>query len=43
MKHVDPFRTSSNDICEVFQVLGIEACRKALELELSNVIEFDST
>ena len=42
-KNVDPLRTTSNDICEVFQVMGIEACRKALEFELANVIEFDST
>ena len=42
-KNVDPHRTTSNDICEVFQVMGIEACRKALEIELANVIEFDST
>jgi hypothetical protein len=33
---VDQHRTTSNDICEVFQVLGIEAVRKAIENEMQN-------
>ncbi|XP_063375717.1 DNA-directed RNA polymerase II subunit RPB1-like [Cydia amplana] len=37
---VDPIRTYSNDICEVFQVLGIEAVRKCLEKEIKAVLEF---
>merc|ERR1719458_2387017 len=36
-RDVDPVRTISNDICEIFQVLGIEAVRKSVELEIRNV------
>ena len=42
-KDVDPQRTYSNDICEIFQVLGIEAVRKAVEKELIHVISFDGS
>ncbi|OQV11983.1 DNA-directed RNA polymerase II subunit RPB1 [Hypsibius exemplaris] len=42
-KDVDPVRTVSNDICEVFEVLGIEAVRKSLEKEINYVISFDSS
>jgi DNA-directed RNA polymerase II subunit RPB1 len=42
-RDVDPVRTSSNDICEVFQVLGIEAVRKAVEKEMNHVISFDGS
>lgn len=42
-RDVDPIRTSSNDICEVFQVLGIEAVRKAVEKEMNHVISFDGS
>ena len=42
-KDIDPIRTSSNDICEIFQVLGIEAVRKSVENEINNVISFDGT
>lgn len=42
-KNVDTVRTSSNDICEIFQVLGIEAARKAIEREMGNVISFDGS
>lgn len=42
-KDVDPVRTYSNDICEIFQVLGIEAVRKAVEKELNHVISFDGS
>ncbi|XP_047984620.1 DNA-directed RNA polymerase II subunit RPB1-like [Leguminivora glycinivorella] len=37
---VDPIWTYSNDICEVFQVLGIEAVRKCLEKEIKAVLDF---
>lgn len=29
-RDVDPVRTASNDICEIFSVLGIEAVRKSV-------------
>ena len=41
--HVDAVRTYSNDICEVFEVLGIEAVRKAIEREMNHVISFDGS
>jgi hypothetical protein len=34
--HVDPFRTMTNDIVETFAVLGIEAVRSNVEIELKN-------
>ena len=37
---VDPTRTYSNDICEIFTTLGIEAARKAVEIEMNGVISF---
>jgi DNA-directed RNA polymerase II subunit RPB1 len=40
---VDPKRTRSNDICEIIDVLGIEAARAAILAELRNVIEFDGS
>ena len=40
---VDAVRTYSNDICEIFQVLGIEAVRKAIEREMNQVISFDGS
>ena len=42
-KDVDTVRTSSNDICECFQILGVEAVRKCLEREITNVISFDGS
>ncbi|KAH9405461.1 DNA-directed RNA polymerase II subunit RPB1 [Tyrophagus putrescentiae] len=42
-RDVDPIRTYSNDICEIFSSLGIEAVRKAVEKELNYVISFDSS
>ncbi|CAK9294858.1 unnamed protein product [Gordionus sp. m RMFG-2023] len=42
-KDVDPVRTTSNDICEIFSVLGIEAVRKSLEKEINTVISFDGS
>ncbi|XP_064638126.1 DNA-directed RNA polymerase II subunit RPB1-like [Lineus longissimus] len=43
VKDVDPIRTSSNDIVELFGVLGIEAVRKGIEREMFNVISFDGS
>lgn len=40
---VDPTRTMSNDLIEIIQNLGVEACRQALLRELRNVIEFDGS
>uniref|UniRef100_A0A0K0FM33 DNA-directed RNA polymerase subunit n=1 Tax=Strongyloides venezuelensis TaxID=75913 RepID=A0A0K0FM33_STRVS len=42
-ENIDASRTTSNDICEIFQVLGIEAVRKAIEREMNNVISFDGS
>lgn len=41
--YVDATRTISNDIVEVFQVLGIEGVRGAILSELRNVISFDGS
>uniref|UniRef100_A0A914ZYQ6 DNA-directed RNA polymerase subunit n=2 Tax=Parascaris univalens TaxID=6257 RepID=A0A914ZYQ6_PARUN len=40
---IDATRTTTNDICEVFEVLGIEAARKAIEREMNHVISFDGS
>ena len=40
---VDYTRTTSNHICDILEVLGIEAARKALMQEIRNVIEFDGS
>lgn len=40
---VDPFNTVSNNILEIFDVLGIEAVRKMLLSELRAVISFDGS
>eukprot|EP00118_Oscarella_pearsei_P007073 m.33460 g.33460 ORF g.33460 m.33460 type:complete len:1731 (+) comp31816_c0_seq4:877-6069(+) len=40
---VDPIRSVSNDICEIFMVLGIEAVRKQIEKEINHVLSFDGT
>uniref|UniRef100_A0A1B6E299 DNA-directed RNA polymerase subunit n=1 Tax=Clastoptera arizonana TaxID=38151 RepID=A0A1B6E299_9HEMI len=39
-RDVDPVRTFSNDICEIFAVLGIEAVRKSVEKEMNTVLNF---
>uniref|UniRef100_A0A0A9WL63 DNA-directed RNA polymerase n=2 Tax=Lygus hesperus TaxID=30085 RepID=A0A0A9WL63_LYGHE len=39
-REVDPVRTFSNDICEIFAVLGIEAVRKSVEKEMNAVLQF---
>jgi len=41
--YVDATRTISNDIVEVFTVLGIEGVRAAILSELRNVISFDGS
>jgi DNA-directed RNA polymerase II subunit RPB1 len=38
---IDTNRTFSNDIVEIYQVLGIEAARQAIFNEIVDVIEFD--
>jgi len=40
---VDSEKTVTNDIIEIYNVLGIEAARQAIFDEFSDVIEFDST
>jgi DNA-directed RNA polymerase beta' subunit len=39
---IDPYRTISNDIMEVFNVLGIEAARQTIYNEFVDVMEFSS-
>jgi len=41
LDYIDPNRTFSNDIIEIFHVLGMEAARFALYNELAEVLEFD--
>jgi DNA-directed RNA polymerase II subunit RPB1 len=43
LKGVDNRRTYTNDIVEIFDVLGIEGARKAIERELNHVISFDGS
>mmetsp|Transcript_20397 Transcript_20397/g.36277 ORF Transcript_20397/g.36277 Transcript_20397/m.36277 type:complete len:1619 (-) Transcript_20397:363-5219(-) len=43
VEEVDDTRTISNHVIEVFNVLGIEAARRALLHELRGVIEFDGS
>jgi DNA-directed RNA polymerase II subunit RPB1 len=43
LDYVDANKTFSNDIIEMYNVLGIEAARQAIYNELVDVIEFDST
>ena len=43
LDYIDVNRTFTNDIQEIYRVLGIEAARQAIFNELSEVIEFDST
>ena len=40
---IDQTRTISNDIMEVYNILGIEAAREVIYNELADVIEFDGT
>jgi len=41
LDYIDPNRTYSNDIIEIFNVLGMEAARSAIYNELAEVLEFD--
>ena len=43
LDYIDKSRTFSNDIVEVFNVLGIEAARQIIYNELVDVVEFDGT
>jgi DNA-directed RNA polymerase II subunit RPB1 len=43
LDYIDVTRTISNDIQEIYNVLGIEAARVAIFTELSEVLEFDNT
>jgi DNA-directed RNA polymerase II subunit RPB1 len=43
LDYIDSTRTMSNDIIEIFDVLGIEAARRTIYNELADVIEFDGT
>ena len=43
LNDIDVTRTYTNDIQEIYRVLGIEAARQSILNELSEVIEFDST
>jgi len=40
---IDNKRTISNDIIEIYEILGIEAARQAIYNELVDVVEFDGT
>jgi DNA-directed RNA polymerase II subunit RPB1 len=42
-KDVDSRRSFTNDVVEIFDVLGIEAVRKAIEREMNHVISFDGS
>ena len=43
LDYIDSTRTISNDIIEIFNVLGVEAARKAIYNELAEVLEFDGS
>jgi len=43
LEYIDASRTFSNDIVEIYHVLGIEAARQSIYNELVDVIEFDGT
>ena len=43
LDNIDVNNTITNDIQEVYRILGIEAARQAIYNELTEVIEFDST
>jgi DNA-directed RNA polymerase II subunit RPB1 len=43
LDYIDSTRTISNDIIEIFNVLGVEAARKAIYTELAEVLEFDGS
>jgi intein/homing endonuclease len=41
LDYIDPNKTYSNDIIEIYNVLGMEAARQAIYNELAEVLEFD--
>jgi len=43
LDNIDTSRTYTNDIQEIYSVLGIEAARQSILNEITEVIEFDST
>jgi DNA-directed RNA polymerase beta' subunit len=43
LDYIDSNRTFSNDILEIYNVLGIEAARQSIYNEIADVIEFDGT
>jgi DNA-directed RNA polymerase beta' subunit len=43
LDYIDSKRTISNDIQEIYNILGIEAARNCIYNELAEVIEFDGT
>ena len=43
LDYIDANRSYTNDIQEIYNVLGIEAARQSILNEISEVIEFDST
>lgn len=43
LDYIDNTRSFSNDIVEIYNVLGIEAARQSIYNELADVIEFDGT
>ena len=43
LDYIDPNRTISNDIMEIFDVLGMEAARQCIYNELAEVLEFDGS
>jgi DNA-directed RNA polymerase II subunit RPB1 len=43
LDYIDSTRTTSNDIVEIFNVLGMEAARQSIYNELADVIEFEGT
>ena len=43
LEYIDTTKTYTNDIREIYRVLGIEAARQSIFNEISEVIEFDNT
>jgi len=43
LDYIDSRRTISNDIVEIFDVLGVEAARQCIYNELTEVLEFDGS
>ena len=43
LDYIDNTRTFSNDIIEIYNILGIEAARQTIYNELVDVVEFDGT